>query len=400
MKVLYVWELGGGMGHISRAAPIIEGLRQAGHEIFVALRDLSGASALLHSIEVRLLQCPLWLPQLKGLPDSATYAELLFRAGFAHPVGLEGLTRAWRELFRMVDPALLIADHAPNAFLAARGATFRRALIGNGFFSPPRQSPLPSFRTWDNISQQRIASADQHALNVANTVMDKLRLPRLDRLCELIDVEENFLCTWPELDHYPARTIERYWGPTMERQRGAAPSYPPGEGPRVFGYVKSDCQQLDALLTGLRRTGARSLMFVPGISVERVRTLNGTNIRFSPEPLRMTDTLAQADLVVSNAGEGTVAAAILAGKPQLVLPMHAEQMITGLNVVRSGVGLHALPDTTAEQMQAMIGRLLDESAFRNASATLAQKYADFVPEDVCTQMIARCEELLELGPRN
>lgn len=399
MKVLYVWELGGGMGHISRAAPIIEGLRQAGHEVYVALRDLSGASALLHSLDVRLLQCPLWLPQLKGAPESATYAELLFRAGFAHPVALEGLTRAWLELFRLIDPALLVADHAPNAFLAARGSIFRRALIGNGFFSPPRQSPLPSFRTWETIHARRIESADAHALSIANKVLERLALPRLERLCDLLDIDEDFLCTWPELDHYPLRSGQRYWGPTMERQRGAMPSFPSGAGPRVFCYINAECKQLDALLTALQRSGLPSLLFVPGISAQQVRALSGKNLKFSAAPLRMDQTLAEADIVVSHAGEGTVAAAMLAGKPQLVLPMHAEQMITALNVARSGAGLYALPDMTAEKIQSMIGRLAEEADFGRAATTLAQKYASFAPEDVCKAMVARCQELLALGPR-
>ncbi len=400
MKILYAWELGGGMGHISRAAPIIEGLRQAGHEVFVALRDLSNAGALLHSRDVHLLQCPLWLPQLKGAPESATYAELLFRAGFAHPTGLEGLTRAWLELYRALEPALLIADHAPNAFLAARGSTFRRALIGNGFFSPPRESPLPSFRTWEKINPRRIESADMHALQNANTVLERLALPKLDRLCDLLDVEEDFLCTWPELDHYPTRTGQTYWGPTMERQRGASPSYPEGEGRQVFCYVNSECKQLDALLGALRKSGLKALLFVPGISAERVRAWSSTKLRFSSQPLRMDEALAQADVVVNHAGEGSVAATILAGKPQLVLPMHAEQMITALNVSRNGVGLYALQDATEETMQSMLDTLLGDPRFRSSAAMIASKYATFVPEDTSKKMTERCEELLALGPRS
>ena len=109
--------------------------------------------------------------------------------------------------------------------------------------------------------------------------------------------------------------------------------------------------------------------------------------------------MAAADLVISNAGEGTVAAAMLAGKPQLVLPMHAEQMITGLNVARNGIGLYAALDTTIEQMEASIRRLLVEPGFRDAAQSLARKYADFVPENACARMTTRCEELLALGPR-
>ena len=393
-RILYVWELGGGLGHIARAAPVIERLRASGHEVWVALRDLSRATTLLHSLDVHLLQSPLWLPRLSGLPDSATYAELLFRVGFWDPVGLEGLTRAWRELFRMVDPALLLADHSPNAFLAARGLPFRRALIGNGFFSPPRVSPLPLFRTWENIAPSRVASADARALATANTVLQRLGVPPLARLCDLLDVDEDFLCTWPELDHYGGRTGQRYWGPTMERQRGIEPAWPAGDGPCVFVYVNGDFPARDTIIAALRQLRVRALLFIPGMSDAARQAQTTATMHFAAEPVRMAAAMANADALVCTAGDGTIAAALVAGVPVLAMPRHAEQYLNALNVHRAEVGLAAQPQVGAPQLAGLIGALLNEPRFRANAQALARRHADFVPEDVSAAIARRCEELL------
>ncbi len=396
-RVLYVWELGGGIGHISRAAPIIEGLRREGHEVWVALRDLSRAITLLHSVDLKLLQCPLWLHELHGAPESATYPELLFRAGFLDATGLEGLVRGWRELFRLADPSLLIADHSPTAFLAARGLPFRRALIGNGFFSPPRVTPLPSFRTWEKIDPARLAGAEAKALAVANTVLGRLAAPPLERICDLIDVDENFLCTWPELDHYQGRTGQPYWGPTMERERGLVPQWPEGQEPRLFCYLKSDTHVLDGFLAALRRLPVRALLFVQGLDPRRLGV--SSRLQLVSQPVRMGEAAAQADIVVCNGGEGTVAAALLAGKPVFALPMHAEQLITAFNLERMGAGLHVRPGANSAQIEGQVRRLLGEPAFGSAARDIAARYADFVPEAVTQRMLGRCEELIALGPR-
>ena len=394
-RVLFVWELGGGMGHIARATPIIDGLLDAGHDVFVALRDLSRATQLLHRVsEVRLLQCPLWLAEPKGLPAAATYAELMFRFGFGEPVGLEGLTRAWRELFRLVNPDLLLADHAPNALLAARGQPFKRALLGNGFFSPPRVSPLPLFRTWENIAPVRIASADAHALATSNKVLAHLGAPPLARLCDLFDVDEDFLCTWPELDHYGGREHQRYWGPATERKRGIAPAWPEGSGPCVFVYIKAELQTREPIIAALKFLEVRALLYVPGLGAQKRSEHESNAMHFAVEPVRIGEAMAHADVLICTAGEGTIAAALLAGVPVLAIPMHAEQYLTALNIHRAGVGLAAQPQVPEAQLITLIGALLNEPKFRNSARAFAARHADFDTDTANAQIVARCEELL------
>ena len=43
--VMFDWEQGGGLGHLMQMLPLAEGLARRGHRVFMAVRELVGASA-------------------------------------------------------------------------------------------------------------------------------------------------------------------------------------------------------------------------------------------------------------------------------------------------------------------------------------------------------------------
>src|SRR5207253_1351185 len=110
-------------------------------------------------------------------------------------------------------------DHSPTALLASRGLPARRALIGSGFCCPPGEE---GDGIWGVIRPISAAAADRARLRGdedgvlarVNRVLNRWRLPPLRRLGELYtEVDENFLTTFPELDHFPQRRGAGYWGP-------------------------------------------------------------------------------------------------------------------------------------------------------------------------------------------
>ncbi|MFG5408062.1 hypothetical protein ABXN37_07975 [Piscinibacter sakaiensis] len=130
-RLLLAWELGGGLGHAQALTALADALLRRGHAVDLAWKDLSVAGAVLgerlRHPRLRLWPAPVWTATLANMPEPANHAELLFRAG----------------------PALLVADHAPTALLAARGQPLRRLLFGNGFCIPPAEGPWPAFREWE-----------------------------------------------------------------------------------------------------------------------------------------------------------------------------------------------------------------------------------------------------------
>ena len=159
-RILFAWELGGGYGHTSRFLPIGLKLRDRNHEVIFVLKDLSHAEMILGRHGFSFLQAPIWLPKMTGLSNPPlNYPEILLRFGFHNKETLASMVKAWRQLFALVRPDLLILDHAPTALLASYGGKIPRTIIGSGFSSPPRITPMPNMRAWQKSESSQISSS-------------------------------------------------------------------------------------------------------------------------------------------------------------------------------------------------------------------------------------------------
>lgn len=388
------WELGGGFGHVARFAALAKGLRKESR-VYLALRDVTLAGLVEAGDGVSVLQAPLWLPEAIGLPEAASYPELLFRAGFLDPDRLAPVARAWRALFDFARPDLLLVDHAPTALLAARGAAMRRAIIGTGFFCPPLISPLPAFRTWEKQPQGRLEQAEAIALASANRVLDALGAPPLPRLADLFDVDENFLTTWPELDHYSQRPAgTRYWGPEGLLHEGAAAAWPQGAQARVFAYLQSGFAQTPTVLEALAAAPVRTLAYARGLAPATRARFESARLAISAEPVRIDQACAEADLLVSNAGSGTVCAFLQAGKPVILMPTHAEQYLFAMRVAQTGAGVLLDAPAVRHRLPKLVREMTGDSPERRAAQALAQRHAGCDIAGTIDRVVARCRELV------
>jgi UDP:flavonoid glycosyltransferase YjiC (YdhE family) len=415
-RVFYAWELGQDLGHLLRfLAPALK-LRERGHEVLFAVRDLSNAEATLGHRGFPLMQAPIWIANVGGLPKvTVSYAEIALRYGFISYPGLKALVKAWRELFRYVRPGLVLTDHSPTALLAARSLGIRHAPIGSGFFNPPLTNPLPSMRYWEKVPAQRVAQPDQIATRIANQVLGDMGGERLQSMADLFRADDNFLCTFPELDHYPMRNGARYWGPTFEMEQGVELAWPEGEGKRIFAYLKPRHQDFARLLQTLRDSGHRVLVYAPGIDKENLDKFRSERVRISREPLKLKPLIQGCDLVICHAGPGTMTVSLLAGVPLLLLPTQLEQAMGARRVADLGAAMVVMKGRPANagkgkegkkakakekpkpgaNYAALLRQLLGEERFRKAAAGFAQKYARFSQEGQSRAIATRIEQLLQ-----
>ena len=399
-KVLYVWELGADYGHVSNFLPLAGQLRRQGHEIILAIKDLSRIQSLPGASEFDIMQAPIWLPQVTGLPQpQVCYAEILHRFGYLNYVGLLGMVKAWRMLYALIQPDLVIADHAPTALLAARELPFARALYGNGFFSPPRISPLPSMRPWLNVPTQRLENSEHAALRIINQVLAELHLSPLENLAALFAVDADFLMTTRELDHYPNRGAADYVGPVLSVPGGVTPDWPAAPGPKLFAYVKPQYQHFKRLLAQLRDAPCAILMHAPGLSETRRNALQAPNLHISPLPVDIRYACRQADALLCHAGHGTIMQSLMAGVPLLLLPTHLEQSLNARNVVRLGAGLAVNPEQKEPDFAGRLQELLGRHEIAEKARAFAQRYADVDQERMMATVAARCAELIAPGGR-
>jgi UDP:flavonoid glycosyltransferase YjiC (YdhE family) len=87
----------------------------------------------------------------------------------------------------------------------------------------------------------------------------------------------------------------------------------------------------------------------------------------------------------------------VAGKPLMVLPMHAEQYGTALNVERLGAGLNVAPENYKPDYRRLFKRLLSEASFSRQAQAFAERYRGFDSEVQIEQIADRCEQLINCG---
>jgi UDP:flavonoid glycosyltransferase YjiC (YdhE family) len=399
LRFLFAWELGGGLGHTVPLAQLARPLLDAGHEVHLVLQDLSTARAGLGTLAqrpgLRLWQAPTWPAALRGNGDPACYADLLFVAGYLDPGRLNGLVLGWETLLRSIDPDLLLADNAPTALLAARGHRCARALAGTGFFEPPAGTPMPTYRDWEPIPASRIESSEERALAACNEILSARALPLLGALQDLLAADERFLLTVPELDHFPQRARDpgqRYWGCLPPASQGQPARFPRGREPAVFAYVKGHYARIAEVLRALHGSPWRVLAYVPGCPPELAASCSSSRCAIVTEPVDMVEVTNASDAVVCNSGSGTVASALHAAKPVVMLPMHVEQFLVARRVQEMGAGLLVLEDRM-EKLSGALRQVVEDTSFRDAARAFAHRHATPAANTVAAAVAVRVEEL-------
>lgn len=358
--ILFTWELGGNLGHVTTIGPIARELRSRGHRVVAALRDLANAH-FLGDVEL-LPACSHYVRQRATI----TYADLLANAGFADASLLAAHIAAWRNLMRLVQPDVVVCDHSPTALLAARCSGIPRATIGTGFCVPPNAHPLQRL-----IPGTSSRDTENHLLENIN------RFLRLEKVADLYD-GINLLTTYPELDHFGARLDAEYFGAVDDSDAGAPPVWSQGDGPRVFAYLRP-FPGLESLLASLRRRGHSTL------AVVRNANIPGT----TPHAVQLKTAFVKASLCICHASHGTTAASLMAGRPVLTFPTQSEQYLLGQAVERLGAGMIAQP----ERMEEALDRILNDPSFREAAEGFARNYRELVPAHQVVRIADRIETL-------
>ncbi len=399
-NLLYAWELGGELGHLSQALPLALAAKARGHEIILALKDVSRAESVLAGHGVTYLQAPVWLPVIEGLPRfPANYTEILFQNGYLDASGLLGVIKAWRALYALTKPALVMADHAPTALLAALSMGIPRTMLGTGFFSPIRVSPLPSIRPWQDIPPQRLLDGERAVLQAINYALTQLGSAPLRRVADLFPAPaEECLLSFAELDHYPHRENTEYLGTALSVAGGVTPIWPEGDGKKLFAYLKPKYVHTEKVLAQLASSGARVLIYAGGLPQAMVARYASPRLKFSEAPFNIIAASQQCDAAVCHAGHGTVSAMLLAGKPVLLLPIQLEQFLLSKRVVALGAGLLVDPNTFDQDFAGKLRQLLAGESLAEHARAFATKYQAVSQQDLLEKILVRCESLIGAGP--
>jgi UDP:flavonoid glycosyltransferase YjiC (YdhE family) len=125
--------------------------------------------------------------------------------------------------------------------------------------------------------------------------------------------------------------------------------------------------------------------------VERV---SGRNIRFETRPVEIRQASAECQLAVLNAGHGSAATMLLAGKPMLLIPLFHEQLLLARRVEEMGAGRSAPPDDgkiIARELQKVLG----SAAYTTRARVFADRYEDHHKNHRLTDLVDQMEMLIK-----
>ncbi|GAB7128640.1 DUF1205 domain-containing protein [Silvimonas sp. JCM 19000] len=377
-RILFAWELGDNHGHLWRLLPIALAARAQGHDISFALRAMRSAQRYLTPRSVPFVACPnpYDVPALGR--DPSTYADVLALNGATDVDLLGGMVRGWRQLYRLVQPDVVVIDHAPTALMASRVAGIRSVQIGTGFAIPPSLMPAPCYRAWDSDieARQHTQAAVEHA------VASVCEMP----LSTALQADHTRLLSLPELDHYA--TVR----PAGALFLGGMPQPPAGQAVQwhtdkthILVYLQSG-DWLGTVLEGLVNSEAEVIAVVPGIALAQAAQF--PELRIYPQPVQLEPLLPRCDLIISHGGHGTALNALRAGVPLLMLPQHMEQLLVTERVAVAGAGLGVFPTHIESSFEHVLFTLLMSPQYRAAAQQVATRYAEWRDEFALQQMLA------------
>jgi hypothetical protein len=236
---------------------------------------------------------------------------------------------------------------------------------------------MPSIRPWQRTPIERLATVENALLETVNHVLAGVAAAPLTEFRELFSATQSVLTTFPELDHYGARTGENYVGSIYSTPRDAMRvDWPAGRrGPRLLAYLRPKTLGLDAALVALRSAGT-VVACVPGMST--AGAASDASCQVYSGALQLGHLLPDADLLVTNGNVTTSSQALLAGVPVLALPNMVEQNLGALRIAQLGAGLAADGVRSRTGLRSLVDQVL-QPGFRAAARRFAASYASETP---------------------
>ena len=219
------------------------------------------------------------------------------------------------------------------------------------------------------VSSQRSADLPPCAsLPSPSPALQALRCPPLPSLGHIYaQADAGLLTTWAQMDHFGARADAPYSG-VQPPPRQAMPVWPAGPGPKVLGYLGL-MPGLESLLQALQAAGVCALLFVRGMPDVLRQHYSSPQMQFIDRPVDLHAAASQVDWVLNNSNHGSVVHFALHGVPQLLIPLHQEQLFLALRMLQHGGAAMAYQDQPA--YGAAVATMQSHAVLRQNARSLA-----------------------------
>ena len=355
--------------------PIIRGLRARGVEPLVAVPDPEKAKAIFGAESSRLIRA-VPLPLTSGPHRNVhSHADILLQGGFANLAALSAAVDGWRAIYREERIDTVVLDYAPVAQLAAWLMGLRMLTASSAFASPP--VPLPALRAMTPQSASLMEASERELLACINHVVTAAGRAPIDSLAPWLHTPERYLHGIAQLNFFDFEPQGGYLGPLGAQLAHETVDWPASGRRRVLCYLRWS-RQTPALIKSLDRADRELLCAIPQAPAPWVQSLPKVRVRVFSAPIALQPLMRTADVIVSHASGGVACEALIAGRPQLLIPFDREKMLISQRLTQLKVGLMLPPSRPASQASASVQRLLDDAAFGAAAKKVS---ASLKPED-------------------
>lgn len=388
-SILFAWELGDGLGHVSRLLRIAERLRERGLKCRFAVRQLELAGRAVQNAGFEVLQAPLARVEAIRAPDGGTQpvtvGDILGAVGFSGVERLAPLVAGWHSLIELAAPDLVVTDYAPVANLALYGGPIPWMPIGDGFTLPPFETErFEPFRkaepAFDEAALLRVAASVQHERGRSTPT----------RLPGLFEGTRRFVVTLPELDPWHRFRSTAAVGPI------APPPQPVDTVPveAYFAYLSAGFAFTDRVLEGLSESGRAGSVFLRDSTPAQRQSWRERGLKVWDEPQDLRTMAERAAAIVHHGGVGTAEQALGLGRPQMLVPRHYEQFSNTDSLGRLGVavGLRGGGRFSVQDVQKAIAMVSAPTRFAGRAMECARKLGKR-RADALETVVAACIEL-------
>ncbi len=393
-RILFGWELGGNYGHVARFVPTARELIARGHEIVMVLRNPRSAAGLVDDLPIRVYGAPMVHQARPGL-HVRSWTHILEWAGLRETAGLRMALVAWRELIGLLAPDLIVTDSAPVLQLATLDRAVPRVTHDSPWGAAADRHPQPEVGLDKQLPLTALRGIDEEALDLLNAAAQPLGLPELTEVRQLYRSDAHLVCAFPELDPFADEHDWTHLGNTFVTDRGERYDWPPGDGPRVFAYLRRNRRLLEEL-TAIADTGCPTILVCPNMP-DNPPPLPST-VALHRRAARLDHLIQSTDLAVTASATGTGAAFLLGGVPLLLLPNYVEQGLIAECVAKLGAGRVVHPPRAPGQPPPEIRPHLDAALrkrrYRRGAQRFAARHAGFRPAHAGRRAADAIEQVL------
>lgn len=395
MRFLFAWEQGAHLGHLSIMLPIARILRDRGHKVLFAVKEVGTAYHFLDD-SFSCIQSPIPIGLKKSRREVASFADVLAQAGFDDASILGGMVRSWQTIFALHKPDVILSQHAPTVILAAAMFGIPCLKLNSGFESPPDITPYPCFRPWLKLTKNDLLKTEQRLLGNINQVRKDFSVFPLSRLHQAVKADVSLLAVLPELEHYPDRENGRYIGPLFIAEEGETARWTENCKQKIFVYLVSGTET-PLILEALDKSCAEVIAYIPGLACELKKKYCTTNMQIASGKINLSGLLPKMTLAINNANLGTISATLLSGVPNLCIPTHIEQLMCCCNLERMGSGIGLRRDELALRFEETLNKMLTDDSYRQKAVNIANKYTGYDQKRVVERLANTLENMKSMN---